>query len=62
MGLTIHYNLKFSGNQQEARQVIDQLRSRARDLPFAQVSEVVELSGAECEFKERERYNALPGF
>ena len=59
MGLTIHYNLKFRGEQREARQVIDQLRSRARDLPFAKVSDVVELSGADCAYEQRGRDDPL---
>jgi hypothetical protein len=57
MGLTIHYSLKSdAASPSRARQLIEKLRQAALDLPMAEVSEVVELSGAECdpEIGERE--------
>src|SRR5437762_2488004 len=59
MGLTIHYSLKFSGAHREARRLLDQLRSRARDLPFAEVGDVVELSGDDCAYEQRGRDDPL---
>ena len=59
MGLTIHYNLNFRGTQREARRVLDQLHSRARDLPFAEVGDVVELTGADCAYEPRKRDDPL---
>ena len=59
MGLTIHYSLKYDGRQGDARRLLDQLHSRARDLPVAEVSEIVELSGADCDSEQRERDDPL---
>ena len=59
MGLTIHYSLKYRGSQRGARSIIDQLHNRARDLPFAEVGDVVELSGAACNYDQPERDNPL---
>jgi rubredoxin len=50
MGLTIHYSLKSDAESPaRARQMIERLRQAALDLPMAEVGEVVELSGAECD-------------
>ena len=56
MGLTIHYRL-HSGtcSPVEARQLVEDLRKRALDLPFQDVSEVVELKGEACEFDRYDR-------
>ncbi len=52
MGLTIHYSLKSdAGSPERARHTVERLRQAARDLPMAEVGEVVEFSGAECEFR-----------
>ena len=56
MGLTIHYTLK--SDQQDAAQVrelVGKLRQRAMDLPFAEVGEIIELSGADCDFEQCDR-------
>ncbi len=56
MGLTIHYSLKSSTRSpKKARELIAHLRGRALDLPFAQVEDIVELKGEECDFDRRER-------
>jgi hypothetical protein len=49
MGLTIHYSLKSSTRSPtKARELVTWLRGRALDLPFEQVGDLLELSGAEC--------------
>jgi hypothetical protein len=53
MGLTIHYDLKGSAN--DAATLVAKLRQRALDLPFTEVGEIVDLSGAECDFDQRDR-------
>ncbi len=53
MGLTVHYSLYAEGHS--PLQVCDklaQLRSRALDLPFERVDEIVEVSGAACNFQQ----------
>lgn len=60
MGLTIHYALHARvQSPRRATQVIEQLRSRALDLTFQEVGEVVELSGPECEYQDRDRNDPL---
>jgi hypothetical protein len=55
MGLTIHYELHANTrSQREARRLVEQLRKKALDLPFAKVGEVVEVAGEACDC---ERYN-----
>ena len=50
MGLTIHYSLKSDADgPTHARQQVEKLRQAALDLPMAEVGEVVELTGAECD-------------
>ena len=50
MGLTIHYQLHSDARTaaKQARQLIEELRKRALDLPFAEVSAVTELKGGSC--------------
>ena len=49
MGLTIHYRLHTAARSRDrAYESIAQLRSRALDLPFASVGELIELSGSQC--------------
>ena len=54
MGLTLHYTLHSSTRgPKQARELVARLRSRALDLPFEQVHDIVELSGPECDFQHR---------
>ena len=46
MGLTIHYSLHSdAASAAEAREAVERLRRAALDLPFAEVGDVVELTG-----------------
>jgi len=46
MGLTIHYSLHLaSRTPAKARQLVEQLRQKALDLPFKEVGEIVEVNG-----------------
>ena len=56
MGLTIHYDLHSdTRSPREARRLVEQLRRRALDLPFAEVGEIIELSGDACDYEKRDR-------
>ncbi len=56
MGLTIHYRLRSGAcTPAAARQLVEQLRQRALDLPFQQVGPLVELTGDACNFDKRPR-------
>lgn len=56
MGLTIHYTLHGRiRSPMRARDLMERLRSRALDLPFKEVGEVVELAGRECDPGDRDR-------
>jgi len=58
MGLTIHYQLQStSRSPKKARQLIDQLRQKALDLPFKEVGEIVELDGDTADFDKLNRDN-----
>lgn len=59
MGLTIHYSLKTEGNDAQARNLITALHRTAADLPFKELGDVVELSGAQCDFNRRDRNDPL---
>jgi len=51
MGLTIHYSLKSNAPiPEQARQLVERLRQAALDLAMSEVGEVVEFSGAACDF------------
>ncbi len=51
MGLTIHYSLQSRTRSiDKVRKLITELRQRALDLPFTEVSDVIELSGEQCEY------------
>lgn len=53
MGLTIHYQLQSaSRTPAKARQLVEQLRQRALDLPFKDVGEVVEIDGNSADFNK----------
>ena len=46
MGLTIHYRLQLkSASPNKARQLLEQLRQKAVNLPFKEVGEIVEFAG-----------------
>jgi len=52
MGVTIHYRLQSAApDTEQARDVVKELRSRALDLPFENVGEMVELVGGHCDFE-----------
>jgi len=52
MGLTIHYQLRSdTRSDKKAKQIVEQLRKRALDLPFAEVSETAELEGDRCDYQ-----------
>jgi hypothetical protein len=52
MGLTIHYSFRSSTRSpKKARELIARLRGRALDLPFQQVEDIVEVTGADCDFE-----------
>ena len=56
MGLTIHYSLKSSTRSpKKARELVARLRGRALDLPFAEVEDIVELTGEACDFERCDR-------
>jgi len=51
MGLTIHYSLQSaSRTPAKARQLVEQLRQKALDLPFKEVGEIVEVNGDTANF------------
>lgn len=53
MGLTIHYSLRSEARTpNEARRLVERLHQAARDLPFNEVGEVVELAGGETRFED----------
>lgn len=50
MGLTIHYSLRSeTESAAEARRLIEALRQRALDLPFASVGDVLEFRNEQCD-------------
>ena len=53
MGLTIHYQLASTGDEAHTRQLVQQLRQAALDLPLQHVGEIVELRGDQCDWKRR---------
>jgi hypothetical protein len=55
MGLTIHYELHADPcAPTRARQLVERLHQRALDLPFAEVEDILEYTGDECDFRRRE--------
>lgn len=55
MGLTIHYQLQStSRSPAKARQLVEQLRQKALDLPFKEVSEIIDLGREEIDRLDRE--------
>jgi hypothetical protein len=60
MGLTVHYALHAPiRSPRRAKELMEQLRSKALDLSFKEVGEVVELAGRECMYENRERDDPL---
>jgi len=56
MGLTIHYQLQSDAKTQgEARQLVEQLRQHALELPLESVGELNELSGDDTDFETLEQ-------
>ena len=55
MGLTIHWNLRAkAGSPKQAREKLAYLRGRALDLPFERADDLIELTGDECDFQQRD--------
>jgi hypothetical protein len=55
MGLTIHYRLRSTTRSPtRARELVRRLRSRALDLPFERVDDIIELQDTECDFQEHD--------
>jgi hypothetical protein len=56
MGLTIHYELQTTHRSvRKARQLVEQLRQHALDLPFKEVGEVVEFKDDDANFDNHDR-------
>jgi hypothetical protein len=56
MGLTIHYSLHSATcHNDDARKLVEQLRTRALDMPFQRVGDLVDLKGDGCDYESRER-------
>jgi len=53
MGLTIHYQLAATGGEAHARNLVQQLRQAALDLPFQHVGEIAEFRGDQCDWNQR---------
>jgi len=53
MGLTIHYQLETTGDEADARKLVQQLREAALDLLFGPIGEIVELRSLQCDRKRR---------
>lgn len=53
MGLTIHYQLQANTRTpKEARQLVEQLREKALNLPFKEVSKIIEVGGDDADFEK----------
>ena len=59
MGLTIHYKLKAKGTAAGARKLVEFLHQQAHDLPLKEVGNVVDLSGEECNYDNRDKNDPL---
>jgi len=60
MGLTIHYRLAATGDDEHARKLVGQLHQAALDLPFQHVGDLVEFRGDERDWKRRADGDSLP--
>ena len=58
MGLTISYNIKYSGKNPEI--AVEKMRQMAMDLPFNHVSELKNLKGEECKGEVTKAWVTLP--
>lgn len=53
MGLTIHYSLKFRGDDEEAALIVKRLREKALILPFKRIGDTVHLVGQDaCNYEK----------
>lgn len=53
MGLTIHYQFHSDAGQiKQARELVNNVRARALDLPFQGVGDIIELAGKGCNFEQ----------
>lgn len=52
MGLTIHWELVFGGDMEAALAKVTQMRQKAMDMSFVEVSEVAHFVGAECDYQQ----------
>ena len=59
MGLTIHYSFQAQGSEAQARELMHALHQTAQDLPFKELGQIVELSGAQCDASSRPRNDSL---
>ena len=53
MSLTIHYELAATGDETNARKLVQQLRQAALNLPFQHVGEIVKFRGDQCGWEQR---------
>ena len=53
MGLTIHYQLATTGTEAHSRNIVQQLRQAALDLPLRWVGEIAEFRGDQCDWEQR---------
>lgn len=59
MGLTIHYSLHTAVRKpKKALDLVARLRSRALELPFTRVDDIVQLTGAGCDYRLRRHGDA----
>ena len=56
MGLTIHYSLHCdTQSPNKVRELLARLRQHALDLPLKEVGDLVEFTGDECDFENRDQ-------
>ena len=60
MGLTIHWTFKGPKTKTEAKAIIEKMRQRAMDLPFASVGEIAQFKGENAQFDRDDPERALP--
>jgi hypothetical protein len=59
MGLTIHYDLKSKESEDVIVQKLNSLRSRALDLGFTEIGDMIDLKGKDCNFGKYDREHPL---
>ncbi|QDT59489.1 hypothetical protein SV7mr_19960 [Stieleria bergensis] len=58
MGITIHYSLKTDEQtEEEVRKIIHNLREQALELDLVSVSDIIELTGEECDLSTCDKAN-----